>query len=97
MLIVGSGGLSHQLEGQRAGHVNKAFDTRFMDSLTRDPEWATRFSINELVRQAGTQGIELLNWLAARAALTGTVAELHRSYHIPISNTASGVMLFENR
>jgi len=98
VLILGTGGLSHQLDGERAGHINKDFDLRFMDSLIGDdPKWATRFSINELVRQAGTQGIELLMWLAARAALTGKVSQLHRNYHIPISNTAAGLMLLENR
>lgn len=98
VVVLGTGGLSHQLEGERAGHINKAFDLEFMDSLAgSDPQWATRFSINELVRLAGTQGIELLMWLAMRGALTGKVSELHRNYHIPISNTASGVMLFENR
>lgn len=94
VLVIGSGGLSHQLEGERAGHINKAFDTAFMDSLSRDPAWATQFSINELTRQAGTQGIELLNWLAARGALGAEAHELHRTYHIPISNTAAGTMLF---
>jgi protocatechuate 4,5-dioxygenase beta chain len=97
VLVLGTGGLSHQLEGERAGHINKEFDRTFMDSLTRDPAWATQFSINELVKQVGTQGIELLNWLAARGALTGKVSERHRNYHIPISNTASGLMLLENR
>ncbi len=95
VVVLGTGGLSHQLEGERAGHINKPFDLQFMDSLTRDPTWATRYSNPELVREAGTQGIELLMWLAARAALTGPVHELHRNYHIPISNTASGLMLLE--
>ena len=98
VLVLGTGGLSHQLDGERAGHINKEFDLQFMASLAGDdPQWATRFSINELVRQAGTQGIELLMWLAARGALTGKVSELHRNYHIPISNTAAGLMLLENR
>ncbi|HMM85178.1 class III extradiol dioxygenase family protein [Azohydromonas sp.] len=97
VLVLGTGGLSHQLEGTRAGHLNKAFDLQFIDSLTRDPLWATRFSINDLVKQVGTQGIELLMWLAARGALPGAVAELHRNYHIPISNTASGLLLLEHR
>ena len=97
VVVLGTGGLSHQLEGERAGHINKPFDIAFMDSLAKDPAWATRYSINDLVRGAGTQGIELLNWLAARGALTGQVHELHRNYHIPISNTAAGLMLFENR
>lgn len=98
VLVLGTGGLSHQLDGERAGHINKEFDLKFMDSLVGDdPQWATKFSINELVREAGTQGIELLMWLAARGALTGKVSELHRNYHIPISNTAAGLMLLENR
>jgi protocatechuate 4,5-dioxygenase, beta chain len=97
VVVLGTGGLSHQLEGERAGHINKPFDIAFMDSMAKDPAWATRYSINDLVREAGTQGIELLNWVAARGALTGQVHELHRNYHIPISNTAAGLMLFENR
>ena len=97
VLVLGTGGLSHQLEGERAGHINKPFDLAFMDSLAADPEWATRYTVNELVKQAGTQGIELLNWVAARGALPGRVRELHRNYHIPISNTAAGLMLLENR
>ncbi|WP_119353285.1 class III extradiol dioxygenase family protein [Azohydromonas sediminis] len=97
VLVLGTGGLSHQLEGERAGHINKAFDLKFIDSLTADPTWATQYSNKELVREVGTQGIELLNWLAARGALTGRVSELHRNYHIPISNTAAGLLLLENR
>jgi len=99
VLVMGTGGLSHQLEGERAGHINKPFDLQFMDSLTRDPAWATRQSINELVKAAGTQGIELLNWLVARGATEATgraVRELHRTYHVPISNTAGAVMLLES-
>ncbi len=67
-----------------------------MASLADDPTWATRFTTHELVEQTGTQGIELLMWLAARAALPGKVRTLHSNYHIPISNTAAGLMLFEN-
>jgi len=95
VVVLGTGGLSHQLEGERAGHINRDFDLRFMDSLTREPEWATQYSINELVRQAGTQGIELLMWLAARGALGEHARERHRNYHIPISNTAAGLLLLE--
>jgi protocatechuate 4,5-dioxygenase beta chain len=95
VVVLGTGGLSHQLEGERAGHINKDFDLRFMDSLTREPGWATQYSINELVRQTGTQGIELLMWLAARGALGEHARERHRNYHIPISNTAAGLLLLE--
>ena len=95
MLILGTGGLSHQLEGERAGHINKPFDLAFMDSLTKDPQWATQWNSAELVEKAGTQGIELLMWLASRAALGEGAREVHRHYHIPISNTAAGLMVME--
>lgn len=93
VVVVGTGGLSHQLDGQRAGFINKEFDLEFMRSLVSDPAWATRFSIHELVEKVGTQGIELLMWLTARAALPGPARLLHSTYHIPISNTAAGLML----
>ncbi len=95
VVVLGTGGLSHQLDGERAGFINKDFDLRFMDSLVTDPTWATRFDTYQLVEQAGTQGVELLMWLATRAALGAKVRKLHSNYHIPISNTASGLMLFE--
>ena len=93
VLVLGTGGLSHQLDGQRAGFINKTFDLQFMESLVHDPRWATRFSIHELVEKAGTQGVELLMWLATRAALGSQARCVHQNYHIPISNTASGLMV----
>ncbi len=96
VLVVGTGGLSHQLDGERAGHINKAFDLRFMDSLSSDPQMATRHSNHELIELTGTQGIELLMWLTARATLPGAVRERHRNYHVPISNTATGLLVLEN-
>jgi protocatechuate 4,5-dioxygenase, beta chain len=95
VVVLGTGGLSHQLDGERAGFINKAFDLKFMASLVDDPLWATQFNTRQLVEQAGTQGVELLMWLATRGALGEQVRALHRNYHIPISNTASGLMLLE--
>ncbi len=101
VVVIGTGGLSHQLDGQRAGFINKAFDQKFMASLVDDPTWATRFTTEQLVEQAGTQGIELLMWLATRGALQGArpgaVRQVHSNYHIPISNTAAGLLVLENR
>jgi len=97
VVVIGTGGLSHQLDGTRAGYINKEFDRKFMDSLVDDPKWATQYSTLDLVGLVGTQGVELLMWLVARGALTGKVSKLHANYHIPISNTASGLMLLENR
>ena len=95
VLILGTGGLSHQLDGERAGFINKDFDLQFMESLTSDPTWATQFSTRQLVEKTGTQGVELLMWLTARAALGERARKLHSNYHIPISNTAAGLMLLE--
>jgi len=96
--FVASGGLSHQLDGERAGFINKDFDLKFMESLLTNPEWATQFSIHQLVEKTGTQGVELLAWLAMRAALTASqasgVRKVHSNYHIPISNRRSEVWPF---
>jgi protocatechuate 4,5-dioxygenase beta chain len=95
VLLVGTGGLSHQLDGQRAGFINKAFDLEFMQKLVDDPQWITRYSIHELVELTGTQGVELLMWVVARAALDERVTTVHANYHIPISNTAAGMMVMQ--
>jgi protocatechuate 4,5-dioxygenase beta chain len=96
VMVVGTGGLSHQLDGERAGFINKEFDALCMDSLSGDPEKLTRYSIPQWVELAGAQGVEFLNWMAMRGALTGQVSELHRNYHIPISNTAAATVLLDN-
>jgi protocatechuate 4,5-dioxygenase beta chain len=95
VVVLGTGGLSHQLDGERAGFINRDFDLAFMESLIHDPTWATRFNSEQLVEKAGTQGVELLMWLAARAALGAQATLTHQNYHIPISNTAAGLMLME--
>jgi protocatechuate 4,5-dioxygenase beta chain len=97
VVIIGTGGMSHQLDGQRAGHINRDFDQLCLDRLVDDPQVLTRFSNADLVRLAGTQGVEILMWIAARGALTGRVSRVHGNYHIPISNTAAGVLLLENQ
>ena len=97
VMVIGTGGLSHQLDGKRAGFINKEFDKLCMDALVSDPDALTRYSVHDIVRQAGAQGVEVLNWLAMRGALTGTVTEAHRNYHIPISNTAAATVVFDNR
>jgi protocatechuate 4,5-dioxygenase, beta chain len=96
VLIVGTGGLSHQLDGKRAGFINKDFDKLCLDKLGPEPEALARYSIPDFIEQAGAQGVEFLNWMAMRGALTGRVRETHRNYHIPISNTAAATMVLEN-
>jgi protocatechuate 4,5-dioxygenase, beta chain len=97
VMIVGTGGLSHQLDGKRAGFINREFDQLCMDKLAGEPEALARYSIHDWVEKAGAQGVEFLNWMAMRGALTGRVSEVHRNYHIPISNTAAATVVLENR
>jgi protocatechuate 4,5-dioxygenase beta chain len=97
VLVVGSGGLSHQLDGTRAGFINKKFDLLCMQQMVDQPEALTRCSIPQLIEQAGSQGVELLNWIAMRGALTGRVSKVHGNYHIPISNTASALLVLDNQ
>lgn len=96
VVLVATGGLSHQLDGTRAGFINKAFDEMCLEKIVDRPEELTTYSSIDLVREAGAQGAEFVMWLAMRGALTGTVRKLHSNYHIPISNTATGVLLLEN-
>ena len=97
VLIIGSGGLSHQLDGERAGFLNREFDLLCLDRIVSDPGALARYSIADIVRLAGAQGTELLTWLAMRGALTGEVTERHHHYHVPVSNTATAVIVLEDR
>ena len=96
VVIVGTGGLSHQLDGTRAGFINKKFDKLCIEKIVHDPWFLTRYSVADLIRESGAQGVELLMWLVMRGALAGQVSEVHTSYHVPISNTAAAVMVLEN-
>jgi hypothetical protein len=99
--IWGTGGMSHQLQGARAGLINKDFDSNFLDLLINDPEKAASISHIDYVREAGSEGIELVMWLIARGAMSdinGHAAPKlkHRFYHVPASNTAVGHAILEN-
>ena len=94
--IWGTGGMSHQLQGPRAGLINQEFDTQFLDKLVTDPESLTRIPHVQYIREAGSEGIELVMWLIMRGALDAQVREVHRFYHVPASNTAVGHMILEN-
>ena len=99
--IWGTGGMSHQLQGARAGLINKEFDQAFLDKLISDPQAAADISHMDYVREAGSEGIELVMWLIARGAMNdvagGKAPTLkHRFYHVPASNTAVGHVILEN-
>jgi hypothetical protein len=100
--IWGTGGMSHQLQGPRAGLINKDFDNAFLDKLIADPAAAAAIPHIDYVREAGSEGIELVMWLIARGAMSdvneGKPAPklAHRFYHVPASNTAVGHLILEN-
>lgn len=94
--IWGTGGMSHQLQGPRAGLINKEWDNRFLDRLIEEPEALARVPHLEYVEQAGSEGIELVMWLIMRGALEAKVDVRHRFYHVPASNTALGHLILEN-
>lgn len=96
VVIFGTGGLSHQLQGERAGLIDVEFDLDCMEKIANDPLWMTRFSNAEIMRRAGTEGIETIMWLVMRGALEADVKVVHKHYHAPISNTGAGVLVLEN-
>jgi protocatechuate 4,5-dioxygenase beta chain len=96
VMVWGTGGMSHQLQGKRAGLINSEFDQQFLDKLGSDPEALTRIPHSEYVREAGSEGIEMIMWLVMRGALDRNAHEVHRFYHVPASNTAVGHLILEN-
>jgi protocatechuate 4,5-dioxygenase beta chain len=94
--VWGTGGMSHQLQGPRAGLINREFDNDFLDRLVADPEALSRMPHIDYVRLAGSEGIELVMWLVMRGALNDRVEVKHRFYHVPASNTAVGHLVLEN-
>ena len=99
--IWGTGGMSHQLQGPRAGLINKEFDNMFLDRLIEDPAGLAQVPHIDYVREAGSEGIELVMWLIARGAMADIKGGkpprvVHRFYHVPASNTAVGHLILEN-
>lgn len=95
IVVMGTGGLSHQLDGKRAGFINKDYDHFCIDNIGPNPEALLNHDALDIVEIAGSQGVEIINWIAARGALPDTLVELEANYHVPISNTAAATMLFE--
>lgn len=103
--IWGTGGMSHQLQGARAGLINREWDNRWLDQMINDPVACAHRPHIDYVREAGSEGIELVMWLIARGAMadvnngqvTGPLPTVkHRFYHVPASNTAVGHLILEN-
>jgi protocatechuate 4,5-dioxygenase beta chain len=101
--IWGTGGMSHQLQGARAGLINREWDNAWLDKLIADPVACAATPHIDYVREAGSEGIELVMWLIARGAMSemsltrcSPPQGAHRFYHVPASNTAVGHLILEN-
>jgi len=97
VVIFGTGGLSHQISGPRAGLINSKWDKNFLDNLSKDPKKLTRIPHIDYMREAGAEGIEMVMWLIMRGALEDKVDEVYRFYTVPASNTAVGHIILENK
>lgn len=95
--VWGTGGMSHQLQGPRAGLINQAFDNDFLDRIVDKADELATIPHIDYVREAGSEGIELVMWLIMRGALNDEVELKHRFYHVPASNTAVGHLVLENK
>lgn len=96
VVIFGTGGMSHQLQGERAGLIDVDFDLKCMESIISNPEWLAGLDNSEIIKIAGSEGIEVIMWLVMRGALQDKVNVVHKHYHAPISNTGAGVLVLEN-
>lgn len=95
--IWGTGGMSHQLQGPRAGLINQKFDNDFLDRIVNDAEELSLKPHIDYINEAGSEGIELIMWLIMRGALNDDVELKKRFYHVPASNTAVGHLVLENK
>jgi len=95
--IFGTGGMSHQLAGARAGLINPTFDRMFLQAIETDPASLAKITREEYVREAGSEGIEMIMWLVMRGALNDEITRITETYHVPASNTAAALALFENK
>ncbi|GHE80328.1 protocatechuate 4,5-dioxygenase subunit beta [Amycolatopsis deserti] len=93
--VFGTGGMSHQLAGARAGLINEEFDRMFLQAIETEPEKLAALTREDYIREAGTEGIELIMWLVMRGALSDNIRRVHDTYHVPASNTAAALALFE--
>ena len=96
VVIFGTGGMSHQISGPRAGLINSKFDKAFLDGLTKNPKALAAMPHIEYMREAGAEGIEMVMWLVMRGALDDKVKEVYRFYTVPASNTAVGHIILQN-
>ena len=95
--VIGTGGMSHQLQGARAGHINEEFDRSFLSRIVSAPEELADLTNAEYIHLAGSEGAELVMWLVMRGIMNPDVDEVLSGYHVPVSSTGAGVVAMTNR
>ena len=95
VVIFGTGGMSHQLQGERAGIIDVEYDLECMESVISNPDWLASQSTSHIIEKAGTEGVETIMWLTMRGAVGDNFRVVHKHYHVPVSNTGAGVLVLE--
>lgn len=95
VVVMGTGGMSHQLQGKRFGYMNEAFDQSFLDRLESEPEKLAEMTHQELMEQAGAEAVELIMWHVMRGAVGPKARRVHRHYYAPMT-TGMGLITFES-
>ena len=95
VVVLGTGGMSHQLQGKRFGFMNEKFDQWFLDELERDPQGLASITHQKIMEDAGAEAVELIMWLTMRGALGPGARRVHRHYYAPMT-TGMGLITFED-
>jgi protocatechuate 4,5-dioxygenase beta chain len=95
VVVLGTGGMSHQLQGKRFGFMNEKFDQWFLDELEKNPENLASLSHHKIMEEAGAEAVELIMWLTMRGALSPKAKRVHRHYYAPMT-TGMGLITFED-
>jgi gallate dioxygenase len=96
VVVIGTGGLSHQVHGERAGFNNTAWDERFLELIEKDPVALTEMTHAQLAELGGLEGSEVIMWLVMRGALSASVRKVHQTYYLP-SMTGIATAIYENQ
>jgi len=95
VVVLGTGGMSHQLQGKRFGFMNEKFDQWFLDELEKNPDGLAEISHQRIMEEAGAEAVELIMWLTMRGALSRKASRVHRHYYAPMT-TGMGLITFED-
>jgi protocatechuate 4,5-dioxygenase beta chain len=94
VVILGTGGMSHQLQGTRFGYLSEQNDLDFLERMEKNPDSLLELTHQDMVERFGAEGIELIMWMVMRGAISPAARRLHRNYYAPMT-TGMGLLTFE--